>query len=103
MPLHHIVLPRLSKSTRLIRGFLAGGLAWYGLTRLVQTALLLCLLIVADPALRATAPYIIFAVVCAALSGVQAYTFVIYAVSCLGTGLDSRGEQGAKEVQLGRA
>ena len=63
-----------------VRGSLATGMVWYGITRLVQTALLLWLLVTCDPALRQTAPFIICAVVASTLTGVQAYTFVIYAV-----------------------
>lgn len=78
LPMH---ASRFSRSVRLIRCWLVTGMVWYGITRLLQTALLLWLLIVADARLRTTAPFIICVVVCAALTGVQAYTFCIYAVS----------------------
>lgn len=55
-------------------------LVWYAVTRILQTALLIWMLVIADADLRSTAPYIISATVAAALSLVQAYTFRIYAV-----------------------
>lgn len=80
-PLYAALLAyRLSGSARLKRGLLVAALAWYAITRLAQTALLLWLLAVADAALRTSAPFVISVVVASLLSLVQAYTFVIYAV-----------------------
>jgi hypothetical protein len=72
---------RLSSSARLVRAWLVVGMFWYGLTRVVQTGLLIWLLATADPRLQPTAPFVIFVIVAAALTGVQAYTFKIYGVS----------------------
>jgi len=55
-------------------------LVWYGLTRLIQSALLIWLLVISGPELQRSAPFIIAVIVCTLLTGVQAYTFKIYAV-----------------------
>ncbi|KIZ01248.1 hypothetical protein MNEG_6713 [Monoraphidium neglectum] len=73
-----LLLYRLSSSTRLVRAWLVAGMVWYGFTRVVQTGLLIWLLITVDARLRPTTPFVIFVIVAAALSGVQAYTFKIY-------------------------
>jgi hypothetical protein len=73
-------LSRLCSRPRVIRACLVGGLAWYAATRLIQTALLIWLLAANDADSRATGPFLISVIVCSALTGVQAYTFKIYAV-----------------------
>jgi hypothetical protein len=80
---------------------MVAGLVWYGLTRAVQTALLIWLLAAADASLRATAPFIISAVIASALTGVQAYTFRIYAVG--GAAGGRRLGNGAAGRAAGRA
>jgi hypothetical protein len=84
---------RLSSSTRLVRAWLVAGMVWYGFTRVVQTGLLIWLLITVDARLRPTTPFVIFVIVAAALSGVQAYTFKIYGVS--------RGSRGGTRCWFG--
>lgn len=74
-----LLLYRLCARAAAVRGVMVAALAWYGLTRVAQTGLLVWLLAASDAGLRTGAPFIISVIVCSALTGVQAYTFHIYA------------------------
>ncbi|KAI9021137.1 hypothetical protein DFJ74DRAFT_707105 [Hyaloraphidium curvatum] len=82
---------------RATRHLLAAGMLWYAATRVLQTFLLAYMLAACDPALRPTAPYVLATILGAALTAVQAYTFVIYngvyrRMRCGGSGVVPRDE-----------
>lgn len=71
---------RLCWPPGLARGILRGACGWYILTRLVQTVFLVFMIVkfAAIPAINKSYEFIVTAVLCGALTVIQAYTLVIY-------------------------
>ena len=84
---------RLEWPARSTRGILRGACAWYIVTRVFQTVLLVYLIVgfAGMPAVRYTYEFIITAILCRAFTVIQAYTLVIYRAMDVKLGMKLEG------------